>query len=68
MKNDLKLIHLPILKPFKGITAIIHVSKEGDRISFNSLPDEYMPEVEKLIRKLSRKFGRKVVKYLKSKR
>jgi hypothetical protein len=67
MKDNLKVMPIHICKPFKGTTTIVHISKEGDKISFNNLPNEYMPEIEKLIRKLSRKFGRKVVKYLKSK-
>jgi len=67
MKDIHKLIPLHVSEPFKGTTTIILISKEGNKISYNSLPSGYMPEVEKLIRKLSRKFGRSVVKYLKSK-
>jgi len=57
-----------IRPPFKGLTKIILISNKGEgkiSTSFNNLPNEYMPEVEKLIRKLSCKFGKKVVKYLK---
>lgn len=60
-----KLVPLHVSEPLKGITTIIFISKEGKKISYNNLPDEYMPEVEKLVRKLNKKFGRIVANYLK---
>jgi hypothetical protein len=63
--KDTEIIPIRVSNPFKGMTTIILISKEGRRISYNSLPSDYLPEVEKLIRKLSRKFGKSVVKYLK---
>lgn len=65
MKDPIKLIPLHVSEPFKGITTIVHISKEGKRISFNNLPTEYMPEVEKLILKLNLKFGRRLRKFVK---
>jgi len=65
-KSDAKLIPIHVSEPFKGFTTIILLSKEGKKISFNSLPDEYIPEVEKLIGKLNHKFGKRMRKYLQS--
>jgi hypothetical protein len=65
------MMPIPLEPPFEGLTKIILISNKGeDRIStsFNSLPNEYMPEVERLIRKLNRKFAKKVVKYLKKRK
>jgi len=67
MKNGPIVEQLPIhvSKPFKGFSTLVLVSMEGGRISYNSLPDEYMPEVEKLINKLNRKFGKRILKFIK---